>query len=145
MQLARQLKLGLAAGAAGTAAMTVSSTIEMKLRGREPSMVPEQAAEKALGVHPSSEEGRKRLGTAAHVATGMSLGMLRAAIGAAGVREPAASAIHFPLAWSPDLVGISLMGLAEPPWKWGAKEVLISGFHHAVYTAGASLTYDRLA
>jgi hypothetical protein len=31
--------IGLVAGAVGTAAMTVSSTVEMRLRGREPSAV----------------------------------------------------------------------------------------------------------
>jgi len=61
------------------------------------------------------------------------------------VKEPVASAVHFPIAWAPDLVGVPLLGLAEPPWKWGAVEVVLSGIHHAAFTAAASLAYDRLA
>jgi hypothetical protein len=41
---------GLFAGAAGTAAMTVSSTLEAKLRGRGMSTTPAQAATKVLDV-----------------------------------------------------------------------------------------------
>jgi hypothetical protein len=46
---------GLVAGAIGTAAMTVSSTVEMKRRGRKPSDVPARAAGKVLGVEPVGE------------------------------------------------------------------------------------------
>jgi hypothetical protein len=41
---------GLFAGAAGTAAMTVSSTLEMKLSGRAANETPAQAAEAVLGA-----------------------------------------------------------------------------------------------
>ena len=47
---------GLFAGAAGTAAMTVSSTLEMKLSGRPASETPAQAAEAVLDVEPKDEE-----------------------------------------------------------------------------------------
>ena len=40
---------GVFAGVAGTAAMTISSTVEMKLRGRAASSAPAQAAAKVLG------------------------------------------------------------------------------------------------
>ena len=50
--LAAAVGKGLFAGAAGTVAMTVSSTIEMKLRGRLPSSAPARAAAKLLGVEP---------------------------------------------------------------------------------------------
>jgi hypothetical protein len=51
---------GLFAGAAGTAVMTVSSTIEMKLSGRGASQTPAQAAEKVLEVEPEDEGGKRR-------------------------------------------------------------------------------------
>ena len=53
----------LAAGAAGTAAMTVSSTIEMTLRGREPTTTRAQAAAKVLRVEPSEVQ---RVATIVH-------------------------------------------------------------------------------
>jgi hypothetical protein len=40
MRLTQAIGNGLVAGAVGTAAMTLSSTTEMKVRGREPSAVP---------------------------------------------------------------------------------------------------------
>src|SRR5918994_6904015 len=51
---------GLFAGAAGTVAMTLSSTIEMKLRGRPPSSAPARAAAKLLGVEPVDEKAEAR-------------------------------------------------------------------------------------
>ncbi len=51
---------GLFAGVAGTGAMTVSSTIEMKLRGRGASTAPAQAASKVLGVEPKDEASEAR-------------------------------------------------------------------------------------
>ena len=53
----------LAAGAGGTAAMTVSSRLEAELRGREPSDAPARAAGKVLGaisraVRPDGERPR---------------------------------------------------------------------------------------
>src|SRR5688500_1261211 len=46
---------GIFARIAGTAAMTLSSTIEMKVRGRPASSTPAQAAAKVLGVEPVDE------------------------------------------------------------------------------------------
>jgi hypothetical protein len=48
--LAHGIGKGLVAGLAGTAAMTASSTLEMKLRKRKGSAAPAKAAEKALGI-----------------------------------------------------------------------------------------------
>ena len=56
--LASSISKGLFAGAIGTAAMTVSSTLEMKARGRAASTAPADAAGKVLGVEPKDEGGR---------------------------------------------------------------------------------------
>lgn len=49
---------GLAAGLIGTAAMTISSTIEARVRQREPSTAPADAAAKVLGIeHPRLHDG----------------------------------------------------------------------------------------
>jgi hypothetical protein len=57
---------GIFAGVAGTAAMTLSSTIEMKLRGRAASSAPAQAAAKVLGVEPVDEESEARFSNVVH-------------------------------------------------------------------------------
>ena len=46
---------GLFAGVVGTAAMTVSSTLEMKIRDRPGSSALAEAAGKVLGVEPKGE------------------------------------------------------------------------------------------
>jgi hypothetical protein len=50
---------GILAGAVGTAAMTLSSTIEMKLRKRDPSTAPAEAASEVLGVRVRKQDQEK--------------------------------------------------------------------------------------
>jgi hypothetical protein len=60
---------GIFAGVAGTAAMTISSTVEMKLRDRAASSAPSQAAAKVLGVEPVDEESEARFSNLVHWGT----------------------------------------------------------------------------
>jgi hypothetical protein len=55
-QLATTIGRGLVAGVAGTAAMTVSSTVEAKLRHRAFSTAPADAAAKVLGIKEFTDE-----------------------------------------------------------------------------------------
>jgi len=55
--LTKTLGVGLVAGAVGTAAMTLSQLVEQRLRDREGSAMPAQAAEEALDVEPRSGGG----------------------------------------------------------------------------------------
>ena len=57
---------GLFAGAAGTVAMTASSTLEAKLRKRGSSTAPADAAGKVLGVQPADEAGAARFSNVVH-------------------------------------------------------------------------------
>lgn len=57
---------GLVAGHVGTAAMTVSSTLETKGRGRPASSVPAAAAGTVLGVEPQGEAETKRFWNLVH-------------------------------------------------------------------------------
>lgn len=56
--LAASVGKGLFAGAVGTAAMPVSSTLEMGARDRATSMAPADATGKVLGVEPKDEAGK---------------------------------------------------------------------------------------
>lgn len=134
---------GLVAGVAGTAAMTVSSTLEMKLRRRAPSGAPAEVAGKLLGVEPR-EDGGGRFATLAHAATGTSLGAARGLLGLAGVPDGPAAGAFAAIAWLPDLVAVPAAGAAPPPWRWGAGEVAISGLHHVVYAAAGEAAYRAL-
>ena len=65
---------GIFAGFAGTAAMTLSSTLEMKVRGRPASSTPALAAAKVLGVEPVDEEAKERFSNLVHWGYGTAWG-----------------------------------------------------------------------
>ncbi|MDQ4064389.1 MAG: hypothetical protein M3122_11035 [Actinomycetota bacterium] len=79
---------GLFAGVAGTAAMTASSTIEAKLRGRGSSSAPGQADAKVLGVEPVDEESEARFYNLVHWGYGTAWGGARGFLEAAGLSGP---------------------------------------------------------
>ena len=135
---------GLFAGAAGTAAMTLSSTMEMKLRGRPASSAPADAAAKVLGVEPKDEKEEARFSTLVHWGYGTSWGAVRGLIGAAGLSGMRAGVAHFGAVWGTEQVMLPALGVAPPFWEWGVKEVAIDAFHHLVYASATSVAYALL-
>ena len=135
---------GLFAGAAGTAAMTLSSTLEMKQRGRAASSAPADAAAKVLGVEPKGEKEEARFSTLVHWGYGTSWGAARGLIGAAGLSGMRAQAAHFGAVWGTEQIALPALGVAPPFWKWGAKEVAIDAFHHLVYASATNVAYTLL-
>lgn len=127
----------LAAGAGGTAAITASSTAEMRLRRRPPSTAPIDTIERLLGRR-LPDPVRGAAGTAGHLLSGLALGLPRAALARRDVREPAATALFLPVALLPDVVVVPAVGATDPPWRWGRVELAISVAHHAAYAFGAS-------
>jgi hypothetical protein len=146
MTIAGRLARGLAAGAVGTAAMTVSSTLEAKLRRREASTAPADAAMKVLGIEGfCDDDAKSRFSTAVHWGYGTAWGVPRALLDAAGLRPAAATAAHGGALWGSEQVMLPALGVAPPLWEWGAAEVAIDALHHAVYTVAASVAYEALA
>ena len=135
---------GLFAGLFGTVAMTVSSTAEMKIRGRPASNAPAVAAGKVLGVEPKDEEGEARFSTLVHWGYGTGWGVVRGLVGTAGLEGPAAAAAHFGAVWGAEQVMLPALNVAPPFWTWGAKEVGIDAFHHLVYATATSVAYSIL-
>ena len=135
---------GLVAGAAGTAAMTVSSTLEAKLRGREFSTAPAKAAQKLLGIKEfTSPAAEARFSNLVHWGYGTGWGVARAVFGRV-LGPKAADAAHFASVWGSALVMLPALDVAPPAWRWGADEVAIDVFHHAVYVATTGLAYELL-
>jgi hypothetical protein len=144
-ELAEGVGKGLFAGAVGTAAMTVSSTIEMNLRQRQASTVPARAAEKVLGVEPNGEAEQDRFSNLTHWGYGTGWGALRGVIAAAGYKGPKAAALHYGAVYGTELVMLPSLDIGVPPaYEWGAKEVAIDAFHHLVYAAATSVAYELL-
>lgn len=142
--LAGAVGKGLFAGAAGTAAMTVSSTLEMKIRGRAASSAPATAASKVLGVEPTGEKEKERFSFFVHWGYGTGWGAARGVIGALGLSGTGATAAHFAAVWGSEQVMLPALDVAPPFWTWGVKEVAIDAFHHAVYVAATSAAYELL-
>ena len=136
---------GLLAGLAGTAAMTISSTVEMKLRGREASGAPAEAAGKVLGVEPTGDREKARFANIVHWGYGTSWGAVRGLIGFGGLSGAAAALTHFVAIWPAELVMLPSLGVAPPPWQWGTTEIGIDAFHHLIYVSAAGAAFDALS
>ncbi len=139
---------GLFAGLAGTAVMTVSSTVEANLSGRGASSTPADALAAALGVHPEGhpegEAGEQRLNTVAHWGYGTAWGAVRGAIGALGARGPTACLLHFGTVWGGEQAVLPSLGVGSPTPEYGAKATATDVLHHAVYAIATSLAYEWL-
>ena len=79
---------GLFAGVAGTAAMTVSSTLEMKLSGRPASETPAQAAEEVLHVQPEDEDSEAKFANLVHWGYGTGWGGVHGLLASTGLSGP---------------------------------------------------------
>jgi hypothetical protein len=143
-QVGAALGKGLLAGIAGTAAMTVSSTIEAKLRDRGASNAPSDAAAKILGVKPDGEAGEQRFGTLVHWGYGTGCGGVLGLIDAAGVSGAAATMAHFASVWGAEQVMLPALDVAPPLWESEPVEIGIDAFHHAVYAVATALAYGYL-
>src|SRR5439155_24178294 len=91
-RLARTIGKGVVAGLAGTAAMTVSSTIEAKLRGRAFSDAPARATAKVLGIKEFEDARAKaRFSDLSHWGYGTGWGIARALMREFGLGARAAT------------------------------------------------------
>jgi hypothetical protein len=135
---------GLVAGLVGTAAMTASSTIEAKVRGRKPSDSPAKAASKVLGVSPVGEDEKKRFSQLVHWLYGTSWGAVRGLLGETDMPWTAATGLHLGTIYGTEAVMLPALGVAPPMTEWGTEEVAIDLFHHIVYAIATGLTYGWL-
>lgn len=136
--------VGVLAGLAGTAAMTTSSTAEMKVSGREASSTPADAAGTVLGVKPVDDAGAARFGNAVHWGYGAGWGAVRGLLGAVGLHGPVAAGVHYGLVWGSEQVVLPATGAGKPVWKYGGTALATDAFHHAVYATVTSLAYEWL-
>jgi hypothetical protein len=135
---------GLFAGPAGTAAMTVSSTIEGRLRKRGASAAPADAAGKVLGVQPRNPAGRARFSNVVHWSYGTSWGAARGLIGTTGLSGGPATAVHFAVVWGWSLVMLPALRVAPPPWQQPPLELGIDALHHVVYAGATSAAWRAI-
>lgn len=142
--LASAVGRGLFAGAIGTAAMTLSSTLEMKLRDRAGSSAPADAARKVLGVEPVDEAAEARFSTVVHWAYGTGWGAARGVLASIGLGGVSATAAHFTAIWGGSLVMLPALGVAPPATEMEPVELMIDACHHVVYAVATGLAYRAL-
>jgi hypothetical protein len=144
--LATAIGRGLVAGVAGTAAMTVSSTLEARLRRRAPSTAPARATAKVLGIREfDSDLAQARWNDISHWGYGTGWGVLRGLLGATPLSPRAASLAHGAAIYGAAQVTLPALEVAPPSIFWGAKEIAIDAFHHAVYAAATGAAYRVIA
>jgi hypothetical protein len=143
-RLTAALGRGLVAGLLGTAAMTVSSTAEAKLNGREASTTPAQAAGRVARVTPRDKTGELRFNTLAHWGYGTIWGVFRGMLDIAGLRGPLASLLHLTAVWGAEQVLLPVLGVGSPTPSYGAKAAGIDAWHHVVYAGTAGAVYDYI-
>ena len=143
--LSEAIGRGVVAGLAGTAAMTVSSTVEAKARGRAFSTAPADAAAKVLGIEEfTGEPARTRFSNLTHWGYGTGWGVVRALLRTGGLSPSRATAGHLAAVWGSEQVMLPALAVAPPITRWGRNEIAIDGFHHAVYAVATGAAYELL-
>ena len=145
-KLAGSIGKGLVAGLIGTASMTVSSTIEARLRHRKPSSAPARATAKVLGITSFADEiAHARFNDLAHWGYGTAWGVVRGLLDAAGLPPRAATATHAAAVWGSAQVALPALDIAPPAIFWAPREIAIDAFHHTVYAITTGIAYELLS
>lgn len=143
---------GLAAGLAGTAAMTVAQGSFYELTGARPSSAPRQVADR-LGKALGQGEVPRRHRTAANLGMhwlygtswGVPFGVLAGTREARGGRVEISGVAFGAAVWAVGLVQLPALGLAPPPWKQEPSALALDAGFHLVYGLGAAAALRALA
>lgn len=133
---------GLLAGLIGTAAITLSQMIEMKITGRKASTGPADAAAKTLNIHPQPQD-KKKMTNVVHWTYGSAWGIARGILALAGVKRWSATTAHFAAILGTAIAMTPLEG-QQPITKWTGKQIITEALHHAVYAVAAGLVFDAI-
>ena len=137
---------GLIAGAAGTAALHAVTYLDMALRGRPASTVPQQlvdavadAAGTAVPGRGAERDARRQgLGELAGIANGVGLGVVFSLVRSAGVRLPfpVGAVVKGAAAMAATDVPIAVLGVSDPR-QWTREDWLADALPHLAYGAVA--------
>jgi len=141
---------GVAAGAVGTAAMSVAYSTEHTLRPNvhgqldyDDSLVPGQIVADVLHLGPVTEFEKAELKTLLLWGYGSAFGMAHRLL-RTRMSEPYASLVFGGMLMSATFSLFPLLGHTPPPWRW-PKDVLATSIGtHVAYVLGAAITDDAL-
>ena len=141
--MATTVGLGILAGLAGTVVMTAfQELIEMPVTGRGDSYAPANTAEKTFKIHPTGEQGRKRLNWVTHFALGGVWGAAYGVAAYAGLRGPQAIATVFATVYTADVASNTARGLYEPS-TWSGRDWTIDLTDKFVQAAATGVIFDQ--
>lgn len=143
-ELGAAIGKGLLAGLAGTAAITLSQMIEMRITKRKASEAPIKVAQQVADVKPASKESKGKVSQEIHWSYGTAWGIARGLIGLTGLKGIAAIAAHFSTIWGTALVLLPSFEAGPKITEEEPKTIAIDIMHHAVYAVAAGLTYDAI-
>ena len=135
---------GLIAGLIGTAAITVSQMIEMKITKRKGSTVPADAASKVLDIKPATVADKQKFSQEVHWTYGTLWGVARGLLSLAGVKRWTATTAHFAAILGTAMIIEPALKVAPPVKEWSKEDILKDMLHHAVYAIAAGLVYDAI-
>ena len=146
MSVAGVVGRGFAAGVVGTVALTIAEKAEMKLTGREPSTIPGQVGARLSGHDPQADADLvERLNPVVHWAHGISMGVVRASLDAAGMSRRSASVAFFPMLWGSDAALYATLGIAPPPWRWSRGDLATDLYGKGVLAFATSGAYVAIS
>ncbi len=154
MSVAARTAAGIASGAVGTTALNAATYLDMAVRGRPTSDVPQRATDALFaragvtvpGEGDAQEARRSGIGALLGILTGVSVGAVY------GVVRPLAPGVPVPVAAL--AVGLGAMvasntgnvrlGVTDPR-EWSAADWAADVVPHLAYGLGAALAYEGLA
>jgi len=143
-ELGSAIGMGLLAGLAGTAAITLSQMIEMRITKRKASDAPVKVVKGIMDVQPASEQETAKVGNEIHWAYGTSWGIARGLISLTGLKGLPATLAHFAAIWGSALIILPKYNAAKPINEEEPQAIAIDVLHHAVYATAAGFAYDAL-
>lgn len=134
----------LAAGVAGTAAMTLSEKIEQSQTNRADSMVTVEVGAKVAKPPLKTGAQAQTLGQAVHWMHGVTWGAVRGLLALTPLNAFAASAVHYVSLWTSDVVLYRVLKIEPLPHKWEKQALFIDLFHKLVLSAVTSAVFLAL-
>jgi hypothetical protein len=140
----------VAAGAAGTVALSVAYAVERRVRhARGPvdyddSLVPGQIVVTILHLPHVSAHEEAELGRALRWSYGSAFGLWHGLLRRRGMGEPSAALVFAATLLAGTFTMFPLLGRTPPPWRWPRGFVASEIFTHAAYVAAVATVDDSL-
>ena len=136
----------LLAGFLGTAIMTGSQLIEMRIRNRKASVTPGKAVAKILGIKfgKFSNKNQHRFSDSIHWIYGTAWGLFMIIYMYVMVSWLQAFTIFYAIIWLQGVIVMSALKIAPPFWKWKLSDNVAELIHKAVYSVSVTTIFFLL-